>query len=146
MYLTYCGGEAEFVNVCLQGSITHNWCGPHSSESTYGPSQHRNPFLIMPTVVSNTAFHSPSSAGMIMMKSVEEPRLEVMFTIFFASLLGWFTIFLEYIALINHNFSCVVSDSIQTDTYIAYSFFSFLHWETFRYWSDSGHRFLPSVG
>lgn len=56
----------------------------------------------MPTVVSNIAFHSPSSTGMIMMNSAVEPRLEVMFVIFFASLFGWFIVYPEYIVLIKH--------------------------------------------
>ena len=47
----------------------------------------------MPTIVSNIASHSSLSAGMIMMSSAEEPRLEVMFIIFFASLFGWFIVF-----------------------------------------------------
>ena len=66
----------------------------------------------MPIVVSNIPFHSPSSAATITMDAEEEPRLEVMFAIFFASLFGSFVVYLEYIVLINHIHSCVVSDSI----------------------------------
>ena len=66
----------------------------------------------MPIVVSNIFFHSPSSVGMITMNSEAEPRLEVMFAIFFASLFGSFIVYFEYIVLINHIHSCVVSDSI----------------------------------
>lgn len=66
----------------------------------------------MPTVVSSIAFYSPLSAGMIVMNSAVEPRLEVMFLIFFASLFGSFVVCLEYITLIKHIYSCVVSDSI----------------------------------
>jgi hypothetical protein len=66
----------------------------------------------MPTTVSNIAIHSPLSAGTIMMNSAVEPRLEVMFVIFFASLFGWFIVCLKYIALIYHIYSRVVSNSI----------------------------------
>ena len=66
----------------------------------------------MPTIVSSIAFNSPLSAGMTMMNSEVEPRFEVMFVIFFASLFGEFIVCLEDIALINHIYSCVVSDSI----------------------------------
>ena len=62
----------------------------------------------MPIVVSSILFHSPSSAGLITMNSEAEPRLEVMFLIFFTSLFGSFIVCLEYIVL-NRIHSCVVS-------------------------------------
>ena len=72
-------------------SITHNWCGPHLFEATYGASRYKNPIIIMPTIAPNIVSHSPLSAGMITMNSAVA-RLEVMFIIFFASLFGSFIV------------------------------------------------------
>lgn len=102
------GSSAEFVSVCqgllrITGVVLTLWVYLWLNWK---------PFIRMPTIVSNIAFHPSLSVGITTMNSSVEPRMEVMFVIFFASLFGSFIVCLKYIALINHIYSCVVSDSI----------------------------------
>ena len=111
------GVDLIYIRHISSSPLFSHWSRPVNSLSTMTDESVVNlstnsspPSYRRQTVTAPVCLQYPFSVGR--QDNAVELRLEVMFIIFFASLFGSFIVCLDYIVLINHIYSCVVSNSI----------------------------------